>query len=537
MSDELLDANFSKMMFKSLSTDKEYFSKVMPILNEKHFSSVADKAIYNIFKVHYGKYSEQLALSSFGPGIKELKTPALRELVVEELQAIHATPKECNTEFMVDSTVTWVKLSIFMEALHVGAEGLMEHNPELLKKTEQLLDERSKITVDSNLGLDFDDIHSMIEYYSARDSGILTQHSVLNDRLGPGFLPGTLSLVLAPQGIGKSLFLTDLISGMVKQNKNILLVSLEMAEKEIMKRVHANAMDLPINSLIDLSKTPEELKGLTRKIVTKEEVLEAHKRVNADNKVGKLFIKDYSPGEFSTLMLEQLIQSYKDEHDVEFDIIYVDYLGIMKSDLLTPAAGLYSYIKSIAEELRGLARKIELPIISCQQLNRGAVGNLDADNAAVSDSMGAVMTADFMLFLLQTEEMKAEKNIICKITKNRFCGITDTWTMGIDYEKMRFQELIVNDVKAEQLENIAFNNLLDGNDDSPLDDFGLDECINDEQRYISSDKAIELQEYAEVTGDAIVKEIALEDFVNTEKRDNAKEPLNEMDQMFSDLGI
>jgi replicative DNA helicase len=213
----------------------------------------------------------------------------------------------------------------------------------------------SKISIDADLGLDFDDIEAMIKYYQDKLIGVLTVHLELNKRLGTGFLPGTLSIVMAASGIGKSLLMTDLISGNIKEGKNVLLVSMEMEDKEIMKRVHANALNLPINKLSTIS--PDVIRI-------------AHEKFSKENTLGKFFIKDYPTGTFSPLMLDALLDNYKTELGIEFDIIYLDYLGIMKSDLITPNAGLYSYIKSIVEETRSIAKKRKIPIVSASQLNR-----------------------------------------------------------------------------------------------------------------------------------------------------------------------
>jgi len=338
--------------------------------------------------------------------------------------------------------------------------------------------------------------------------------------LGAGFLPGTLSVILAAQGIGKSLLMTDLISGIFVNTKNVLLVSLEMLGSEVMKRVHANSMDLPINSLIDLSKTEKELNELTRRVVTKEQIIEAHTRVKAQGNCGKLFIKNYPAGSFSPLMLEQLIESFKIEKNIEFDIVFVDYLGIMKSDLLTPSAGLYSYLKSIGEEVRAVADKQKVPIISANQLNRNAINQTESvDNSSISDSIGTAMTADFMLFLLQDESMKEQKEIVCKVTKNRFTGITDTWMMSIDYEHMRFEDkLVQGSPEAMEILDSTVNA-----GPSVLDDFGI----------VTAEK----QERAEVYANNEIKEIVHEDIKNIQKADK-KDPFNnDMDDLFKDLGI
>jgi replicative DNA helicase len=259
---------------------------------------------------------------------------------------------------------------MYMDALQIGSDGLMKKDDALKLKAQQILDERAKVSIDTDLGLDLDDLDTMIEYYSERMTGIRTQHNELNKRLGPGFLPGTLSVILAASGVGKSLLMTDLVSGMLTTGKNILLVSLEMADKEIMKRVHANAMNLPINSLLDLSKTEGELAKLNRPIIDKAQIISAYERMKTSGTCGKFFVKDYPSGSFSPLMLEQLVESYRIERNINFDIVFVDYIGIMKSDLLSPSAGLYSYVKSIAEEVRATAKKLQIPIISASQLNR-----------------------------------------------------------------------------------------------------------------------------------------------------------------------
>lgn len=327
-----------------------------------------------------------------------------------------------------------------------------------------------------------------------------------------------------------SLMMTDIISGVIKKNKNVLLISLEMADKEIMKRVHANAMDLPINSLIDLSRTEGELAKIRkgsdreppREIVTKEQVITAYNKMKMDGNTGKLFIKDYPSGSFSGLMLEQLIESYKIEKNIVFDIVFVDYVGIMKSDRVSPNAGLYSYIKSIAEEVRAVAQKMLIPIISASQLNRGAIGNTDADNSAVSDSIGSVMTADFMLFLLQDEEMKERGEMILKCTKNRFNGRTDTWMMSVDYTRMRFEDMLVQGETT--LESIS--DILMPTTDSLSDDFGI----------VTAKKQADAEAFAKNEVQAIISE----DITKIKAADKKleKDPFaSDLEDIFKELNI
>jgi hypothetical protein len=158
---------------------------------------------------------------------------------------------------------------------------------------------------------------------------------------------------------------------------------------------------------------------------------------------GKFFVKEYPAGSFSALMLADLVDKFRVEKNIKFDCIFIDYLGIMKSDLISPNAGLYSYVKSIGEEVRGQAVKLGIPIISASQLNRSSINKVEGvDNSAVSDSYGTNATADLMVFILQNEVMKEKSEVLVKFTKNRYTGITDSFMLNIDYQKMRFSDVI-----------------------------------------------------------------------------------------------
>lgn len=518
-----MNTNFENILLKKLTHNGEYFAKVMPILKKKYFVDIGNQELFGLIKEYYAEYKNIPSLTELIAKVKNVSNVEIRSEIVRSLQSINTTEEVQNIDFMCNETVSWVKDAMYMEALQIGSDGLMKKDDNLKLKAQKIMDERAKVNIDTDLGLDFDDIETMIEYYSERLVGIRTQHQELNKRLGPGFLPGTLSVILAASGVGKSLLMTDLISGMIKKNKNVLLVSLEMSDKEIMKRIHANAMDLPINSLIDLSKTDGELSKLDRPIISKDQIISAYNKMKTSGTCGKFFVKDYPAGSFSPLMLEQLVESFRIEKDIHFDIIFIDYMGIMKSDLISPSAGLYSYIKSIAEEVRSIAKKLELPIVSASQLNRSATNNIDeADNSNVSDSMGTVMTADFMLFLLQNEDMKERKEIVCKITKNRFAGRTDTWLMNIDYEHMRFSDMLiqnaVNDLSIDITNTEIFNNNSKINDD-----FGI--------------ITLEKQKEAESFATSEIKDIIKEDYQKIKQADK-KDPFdNDIDKLYKELGI
>ena len=359
---------FEPIVLKNLLKNPEYFSKSLSIIEPKYFKDIGNSELFKLIKDYYINYKSVPNSTEIIAGVKNVQNAEIRNSIIESSKAMQ-TVEIAKTDFLLNETVKWVKDSLYLEALMIGSDGLTKKDDKLKIKAQKILDDMHKVSIDSNLGLSFDDIETMISYYQERNIGIKTQHKEFNKRIGSGFLPGTLNLILSQSGGGKSLLMTDLISGMIKDNKNILLISLEMSDKEIMKRVHANAMNLPINSLIHLSKTEGEKKRMLEEdpniiFIDKEQVLAAYNEIKASGKCGHFFVKDYPAGTFSALQLEALVESYKIEQNIDFDIVFVDYLGIAKSDLISPSAGLYSYLKSIAEEFRGSAKKLNLPVVS-----------------------------------------------------------------------------------------------------------------------------------------------------------------------------
>lgn len=459
---------FEQILLKSLIYDGQFFNKVFSLLKNDYFKELGNKETFNLLKRYYSEYHERPSEIALITMIKDVPNAELRKHITDSLKKVVGTELNSNTEFMINETVKFIKDAIYYKSLEIGSEGLMKKDEAKIKKAQALVEEMNKVQVDSDLGLDFDDIETQIEYYSKRDYGIKTQHASINKRLGSGFLPGTLNVILAAQGVGKSLLMCDFISGMIQENKNILMVSLEMSQNEMLKRIHANVFNIGVNTFSDLSKTQGELDKLERPVTTKEDILNAYNELKTSGNCGRFFVKEYPAGSFSASQLQALVDKFKIEKDIKFDIIFIDYLGIMKSDLISASSGLYSYVKSIGEEIRAFAVKNRVPVISASQLNRSATNKTDADNSAVSDSYGTNATADLMMFVLQNEEMKTKGEILIKFTKNRYTGMTDSFIMNVDYQKMRFMDIdgdfktleqknesekIVNDFKTNIINN------------------------------------------------------------------------------------
>ena len=235
--------NFEIAILKNLTASGEYFNKVFSTLEPGFFQSFETKKIFNLIKLYYTKYQTIPKITDVALMVKDVSDSEIRKNLALKLKEVQAVEPTTNLEFLLDETLSFIKDSLYVEALSIGAEGLQKKSDTLKQKAQAILDKRAKITFDDSIGLDFDSVDDMIEFFSKRNVGILSPHKELNKRLGPGFLPGTLSVILAAQSVGKSLMMCDLISGMLQQGKNILFVSLEMQEHEMMRRIYANVLD------------------------------------------------------------------------------------------------------------------------------------------------------------------------------------------------------------------------------------------------------------------------------------------------------
>lgn len=368
-----LTENFETLLLRKLLIDGEFFNRVFSNLNPQYFHN-GNAELFKCIHKYYAEYRNKPNTQELLTMVKDISNPETRNSIKESVVAISKAETVENTQFMLDETLKYIKNVLFLKALEVGAEGLQAKSETKMQKSREFMDEMSKLSFDESIGIDFDDTESMIEYFSERNIGLKTSLKEFNKRIGTGFLPGTLNVICAAQGVGKSLLMCHLASDFLKQGKNVLMVSLEMADKEMMKRIYANTLDIDANTFSDLSKTQGEIEAIQREnpreITTAELIRSRYNQYKMSGRCGKLKIKDYPTGSFSSLQLEQLLDKFRVEENLKFDAIFVDYLGIMKSDLISPSAGLYSYLKSIGEEVRATAKKYDIPIITASQLGR-----------------------------------------------------------------------------------------------------------------------------------------------------------------------
>jgi replicative DNA helicase len=269
---------------------------------------------------------------------------------------------------------------MFEQALIAGADFVDRRIESSKVKARELIEESQKVSIHTNLGDTFSNYADRLAYYQNPEKGLLYKRfQSFNRYLGEGILEGTLNVFMAPPGIGKSMFISYSIGDFLLQKKNVLLVSMEMSNFEFIKRIDSDLLSIPIYEL----KNPDRRNEITEKL----ESLKGN--------VGELYVQNYAPGAFSAYSLEALLDLYA-SNNIKIDVVMLDYLGLMKSDRVSPNVGLYSYIKSIGEEVRAVAKNHHISIFTASQLNRcfsintivkTKVGHKAAKNLCIGDEI------------------------------------------------------------------------------------------------------------------------------------------------------
>jgi len=316
-----------------------------------------------------------------------------------------------------------------------------------------LLQEALGVCFDSSVGHDyFEDSSERFDFYNRVESRLPFDLSLFNKITNGGLPNKTLNIALAGTGVGKSLFMCHMAAANLALGKNVLYITMEMAEERIAERVDANLLNVEIDQLKNLPK--QMFEGRIDKINGKSQ--------------GKLIIKEYPTASAHVGHFKGLLNELSLKRSFKPDVIFIDYLNICASSRFKPGGGVnsYTYIKAIAEELRGLAVEFNLPIVSATQTTRSGFSNTDVELTDTSESFGLPATADFMFALISTEELEGLNQIMVKQLKNRYNDPTlyKRFMIGIDRAKMRLYDL----------EDIAQSNLADsGQDENENSNFGM----------------------------------------------------------------
>ena len=448
-----MNINLEQTVLRNLLTNDDYMRKVLPFISPDYFDGVY-KGLFKEVTKFVAKYNKLPTLESFKIEIDEENSLADDQYrsAIDLLPNIF-TPESENLEWLITRTEKWCQdravYNAVMESISIidGKHATMQKNaiPDVLSKA-------LGVTFDTNIGHDYlENVDGRYDFYHEQEERIPFDLDYFNQITKGGLPNKTLNIALAGTGVGKSLFMCHVASSALSQGRNALYITMEMAEERIAERIDANLLNVPIDQLENLSKTMFTDK--VQQIAAKTQ--------------GKLIIKEYPNGQANTAHLRALLNELKLKKNFVPAIIFIDYLNICASSRMKGMGGAinsYSYIKSIAEELRGLAVEFNVPIMSATQTTRSGYGNDDVGLEDTAESFGLPATADLMFALISNEELNNLGKIMVKQLKNRYNDPTrhNRFTIKVDRSKMRLED----DTDEEMIPNDPDK----GYDDKPLFD-------------------------------------------------------------------
>jgi replicative DNA helicase len=437
------------LILRNLLYNEEYIRKVIPFLKSEYFEDQNQKIVFEEILDFVSEYNQ--------PATKEVlcieveKRNDINDTSFKEILQLISCLEDVPTEFnwLVSTTEKWCRdraiYLALMESIHI-ADGKDEKKNR--DSIPSILSDALAVSFDNHIGHDYlQDYLERYESYHKKEDKIEFDLEYFN-KITKGGLPNkTLNIALAGTGVGKSLFMCHVASSVLLQGRNVLYITLEMAEERIAERIDANLLNVPIQDIVDLPKQMFE-----------------NKVTNLAKKTqGTLIIKEYPTasahaGHFKSLLNElALKKSFKP------DIIFIDYLNICSSSRYKGNSNInsYTFVKAIAEELRGLAVEFNVPIVSATQTTRSGYGSSDVELTDTSESFGLPATADLMFALISTEELEGLGQILVKQLKNRYNDPTihKRFVIGIDRAKMRLYDC----------EQSAQNDILDNGKDEEYD--------------------------------------------------------------------
>jgi len=422
--------NLEVTILSNLVFNESYTRKVLPFIRQEYFTAREYKIIYLEIHEYVSQYEALPSLNALGIECQE-RTDLTEEQfkqVVEVLNVLSDDPAD--HDWLVDATEKWcqeraIYLSL-MESVKI-ADG--QDTKRDKGAIPQILSEALGVSFDQHVGHDYvSDAQARYDFYHRKEDKIPFDLSLFN-KITKGGLPNkTLNIALAGTGVGKSLFMCHVAAASLLQGKNVLYITMEMAEEKIAERIDANLLNIPIQQLADLP-----------------QVMFEKKIANLSKKTqGKLIIKEYPTASAHVGHFKSLISDLALKRSIRPDIIFVDYLNICASQRYKGSiVNSYTYVKAIAEELRGLACECNVPIISATQTTRSGYGSTDVDLTDTSESFGLPATADLMFALISTEELEGMNQIMVKQLKNRYNDLTayKRFCVGIDRAKMRLYDV------------------------------------------------------------------------------------------------
>ena len=426
-----MSLKIEEIALSKLILEEDYCRKVMPFIKDEYFDMFTNRLLFQTIQEYIGEYDVNPE-----PNALKIEIEKRRDITEETYKEIETfldnlDRDHYNEDWLMETTEKWCKeravYLALMESVKI-ADG--QDKTRTKDAIPSIMSEALGVCFDDHVGHDYiSDAEARYDFYHRKEEKIPFDIDYFN-KITKGGLPNkTLNIALAGTGVGKSLFMCHCASASLLQGRNVLYITLEMAEEKIAERIDANLLDIPIQQLSDPMLTKERY---TKKVDALKQKTQ-----------GRLVIKEYPTASAHVGHFEALLNELSLKKGFHPDIVFVDYLNICASSRYKgTVVNSYTYVKSIAEELRGLAGKLNVPIVSATQTTRSGYGNSDVELTDTSESFGLPATADLMVALISTEEMEQLGQIMVKQLKNRYNDPTvfKRFVVGIDRAKMRLYD-------------------------------------------------------------------------------------------------
>ena len=417
-------------ILRNLICNEQYYRKVVPFIKADYFQEYNEKILFEEIADFAAKYDKVPTKEVLTINLQS-RGDLTEETFKDTLSGLNSLSDEwVDYDWLLDATEKWCQDKAIYNALMQSIK-IADGGDKKLDKGSipSILQDALAVSFDEHIGHDYiEQADDRYEFYHRKEEKIPFDLEKFNYITKGGLPNKTLNIALAGTGVGKSLFMCHMAGSALSQGYNVLYITCEMAEEKIAERIDANLLNVSVKDIVDI---PE--------VLFRSKVQEISKKTQ-----GKLIIKEYPTASAHAGHFRALLNDLQLKKDFKPDLIFVDYLNICASVRYKGAiVNSYTYVKAIAEELRGLAVETNLPIISATQTTRAGFGNSDPDLTDTSESFGLPATADFMFALISTEELEEQGRIMVKQLKNRYNDPTASkkFMLGIDRSKMRLYDV------------------------------------------------------------------------------------------------
>jgi replicative DNA helicase len=418
-------------ILSNLIYNEDYARRVIVFLKGDYFQSNTDKIVFDEIQKFYSKYNNVPSKEALNLSIDSREDLSSTDYEESSMMVQSLEKEDANEEWLLDETEKFCKdkavYNAIMESINIIDD---KDNKQSEGSIPELLSTALAVSFDTHIGHDFlDNAEERYEFYQRKEERIPFDIEYLNKITKGGIPRKTLNILMAGTGVGKTIGMCHMAASNLTMGKNVLYITMEMAEERIAERIDANLMDVEVDSLADLS-----FERYSKKI----------ENIQSKTK-GKLIVKEFPTSTAHTGHFRHLLKELALKKNFMPDIIYIDYLNICASQRLSGAQNVnsYTYVKAIAEEMRGLAVEYNVPIWSATQVNRSGFSSSDMGLEDTSESFGLPATADLFLALIQTDELQDLNQVMVKQLKNRYGdeNLNKRFVIGINKAKMKWYDV------------------------------------------------------------------------------------------------